>query len=65
MRAILIVYVYKLVQLVSIIFGLSYFVGIIWHIIVKDFIPWENVPYTDVFHEHITFYTYEDYGMQI
>lgn len=49
--------------MVSIIFGLSYFVGIIWHIIVKDLVPWENIPDTDVYNGDVTFYTYEDYGL--
>ena len=62
MRALLIVQFYRIVQLVIIIFGCSYFLGIFWHIIVKDLETTEP-SLNDVFNGGLTFYTYPDYGL--
>jgi len=50
-RALLIVQFYRVFQLVIIIFAVSYFLGIFWHIIVKDIEPSkeEEVPFLDVY----------------
>ena len=63
-KALLIVQFYKIVQLVIIIFACSYFLGIFWHIIVKDLEDWENVQFGDVYNGYYTFYTLPDYGFQ-
>lgn len=48
-----------------IIFSCSYFLGILWFIICKDFFEWENHNDIDVYREYNTFYTLEDYGFQL
>jgi len=65
MRALLIVKFYRIFQLVIIIFACSYFLGIIWHIFVKDFMDWENVPVIDVYNGYYTFYTWESYYLHV
>lgn len=62
-RALLIVQFYRVFQLVIIIFAVSYFLGIFWHIVVKDIeaTKVEDIPYLDVYQGYLTFYTYPDY----
>jgi len=64
MRALLIIQFYKIIQLVIIIFSFSYFLGIVWHIIVKDFEDWEKVDNYDIFNGNKTFYTWDSYYLQ-
>ena len=59
--ALIIVNVFKIVKIVATIFALAYFFGIIWYIIIKDLIAWDNVTNIDVFNEQVAFYTYEAY----
>ena len=58
-RIVIIVSIFKIFKLILIIFGISYFFAIFWHIIVKDFIQWNDVQYTDVYNGELTFYTYD------
>ena len=65
MRALLLVQFYRIFQLVIIIFACSYFLGIVWHIIVKDFEDWEQVGSVDVHNGYETFYTWESYYLRV
>ena len=60
----MLVSIFKISKLIAIIFSLSYFFGVIWHIIIKDIIPWDNLGSTDVYNEHVTFYTYDQYKLK-
>ena len=62
-RAILLVQFYRIFQLVIVIFACSYFLGIFWHILIKDFQDWQLVQAVDVFNNYATFYTWEDYNL--
>mmetsp|Transcript_38858 Transcript_38858/g.59061 ORF Transcript_38858/g.59061 Transcript_38858/m.59061 type:complete len:195 (+) Transcript_38858:2050-2634(+) len=64
MRALLIVQFYRIIQLVILIFACSYFFGLLWHIIVKDFEDWANVTVIDVHNGYGTFYTWYSYNLQ-
>jgi hypothetical protein len=65
LKAILIVQCYKLIQIIIIILTISYFFGILWHIITKDIIKWDVKEFYDVYHGYTTFYTFPDYELEI
>jgi hypothetical protein len=55
---------YRILQLVIIILTCSYFLGILWHIITKDLVRWDEELYYDVYQGYNTFYIDPDYGFQ-
>jgi hypothetical protein len=57
----MIVYGYRIFNLVVIILTSSYFFGIFLHIGIKDFEDWENNDYYDVYNGYETFYSYQKY----
>lgn len=60
----MIVYGYRTFNLVVIILTSSFFFGIFFHIVIKDFEDWENNKYFDVYNAYVTFYTYDLYQLQ-
>jgi len=50
---------------VIIIFACSYFLGIVWHIIIKDFTDYHSHDQIDVYNGYITFYTYKYYYLMV
>lgn len=59
---ILVVHIYKLFSIVTIIFAISYFLGIFWLIFVRDIEDWKNNTIFDVYMGYSTFYSFPGYG---
>lgn len=64
MKALLLIKIYSICQLVIIILTCAYFLGIFWHIITKDCIQWDQENLYDVYEGYGYFFTNEDYGFQ-
>lgn len=62
MRVIIIVHTYNLFSIIVVIFTVSYFLGILWLIIIRDYQNWQNMEMYDVHQRYKTFYTQPGYG---
>ena len=60
-RSILIVKAFEIGKIIFIIFGCSYFLGIVWLIFCQDVENWKSHNMIDVYNGKETFYTFEDY----
>ena len=56
------VYSYRIIQILVISLGSSYFLGLLWRIFTTKIIDWKSNEILDLFNGYDTFYSHEDYG---